>query len=90
MIAGLNTATIYDDVYLITGYFNGTDANGNAFIANITAPLRKEIGCHWIVSGIMEITKTGKPTKTLDYGNGSCDQYATVSVNGYVRTITLH
>lgn len=90
IIAGFSTQTIYDDVYLITGSFNGTDANGNAFIANITTPLRKEVGCHWMVTGVIQITKTNKPLKTLDFGNGSCDQYATVTVNGHVKTITLH
>ncbi len=89
MIAGYGTNTIWDDVYLITGYFNGTDANGNAYVANIINALRKEMGCHWIVSGTIEMVKTGKPLKTLDFGNGSCDQYATVEVNGNIKTITL-
>jgi hypothetical protein len=90
MIAGYGTQTVFDDVHSITGSFNGTDASGNAFVANITAPLQRQIGCHWIVSGTMEILKTGKPLKTLDFGNGACDSTATVTVNGQTRTITLH
>lgn len=89
MIGGYGTVTIYDDIYLITGSFNGTDKNGTAFIANITSPLRREIMCHFFVSGIIEITKAGKPDRTLDFGSGNCDQFATVTCNGQIKTITL-
>ena len=89
-IAGENTLTWADDVYLITGSASGTSAAGNAFSINITKALRKEIGCPHFVSGTVTITPSGKATRVLDYGNGSCDDNATVTINGNTYNIKLH
>lgn len=88
-IAGYVTPTWLDDVYLITGSASGSKTPGNSYTALIINPLRKEIGCKHFVSGSLEITPTGKATRTLDYGNGICDNIATVTINGKVFTIIL-
>jgi hypothetical protein len=79
----------YDDVYLITGSASGTNINGKTFSSNISKPLRREMKCRWIVSGTHEFTPSGKPTRVLDYGNGTCDNDASVTVNGKVYNIKL-
>jgi len=89
-IAGENTPTWFDDVYLITGSADGTSAAGNSFNATITSALRKEIGYKHIVSGILNITPSGKATRILNFGNGVRDDKATVTINGNVYNITLH
>ncbi|MEO0311100.1 MAG: hypothetical protein RIQ89_757 [Bacteroidota bacterium] len=89
MLAGFGTGSLGDDVYNITGSATGTDSNGGSMTATITNPLRKELACRYIVSGTIEITPSNRPTRTLDYGNGSCDNQATVTRNGITRTITL-
>ncbi len=89
-IQGESTPTLNDDVYLVTGSASGTNAHGNAFTASITSALRRELSCHQFVSGIVELTPSGKPTRTIDFGNGACDNQATVTINGNVYTITLH
>ncbi len=89
-IAGESTPTWSDDVYLITGSASGTNAAGNTITLNITKALRKEIGCHHIVSGTVSITPSGKATRVLDYGTGTCDDQATVTINGNTYVITLH
>jgi hypothetical protein len=89
-IAGENTLTWLDDVYLISGTANGTSASGNTFSANTTTALRKEMGYKYIVSGILNITPSGKATRILDFGNGTRDDQATVTINGKVYNITLH
>jgi hypothetical protein len=83
-IAGESTPfDIFDDVYLVTGSASGTDVNGNDFTVNITTALKVAVSCRWIESGILEITPEGLPTRTVDYGSGSCDNQATVTINGY-------
>ena len=78
-----------DDVYLITGSVNGIRPGGKTWTREITTPLRVEIGCRWIVSGTMEITPEDETTITLDWGDGDCDNIATVIVYGVTYTIFL-
>ena len=89
-IAGENTPIWSDDVYLITGTASGTNAHGNTFTAQITSALRKEISCRHFVSGTFTLTPSGKATRTIDFGNGACDDIAPVTINGNVYTITLN
>ena len=89
-IIGESTMVWSDDVYLITGSANGTSASGNSFTMVITSPLRKELSCHNIVSGALEVTPTGKYTRYVNFGSGTCDNIATVTINGNLYTFTLH
>ena len=79
----------WDDVYLITGTADGIRPNGQTWERNIVSPLRIQLSCRWIVSGTMEIQPEGLPLRILDYGNGECDNIATVLVNGVTYTIFL-
>ncbi|MCF8298882.1 MAG: hypothetical protein K9J13_15140 [Saprospiraceae bacterium] len=90
-IAGESTKwpNIWDDVYLISGSANGSNINGVSFTVDITSSLRVEIGCRWIVEGKLELKSQGIATRFVDYGNGSCDNQASVTVNGNVYNITL-
>lgn len=93
MTAGYATPTWTDDEYDITGSATGTSAKGVKFTTTITTALHKKIGCKWFTSGIVEHTPDGKPKRTVDYGNGTCDDQATVTVTGTRKsktyTITL-
>jgi hypothetical protein len=89
MVAGQNTPQLSDDAYDITGSANGINRKGNAFTATITTALHVQAGCPYIESGVVEHTVNNK-TYTLDFGNGTCDNQATITVNGVSRTITLH
>jgi hypothetical protein len=88
-IAGATTLSWLDDVYLITGTASGTGANGNSYTATITTAIKVELSCHWIVSGVLDFTPSGKPTRTIDWGSGTCDNQATVTISGHVYNITL-
>jgi hypothetical protein len=88
-VAGYSTPEWMDDAYEITGTASGTRPDGGSFSAEIITPLRKEISCRWIVSGVMEFTPGDKPTRTIDFGNGDCDDQAVVSIGNWTRTITL-
>lgn len=91
-VAGESTMIWSDDVYSVTGNASGTTANGNTFTSVITTPLVRNmaIGCRkHFVSGVLEHTPAGKATRYIDYGNGACDDQATITINGVTYTITL-
>jgi hypothetical protein len=88
-IEGFGTRTFGDNVFLITGNWSATFKNGTVVSANITTPLRREMACRFIVSGVVELQKNNT-TGTLDFGDGSCDNVATfTNENGESREITL-
>lgn len=88
-IEGVLTPAWNDDVYLITGSSNGTSASGTSFKHTIVKALRKEIGCRHFVSGQLLMQPENKAERLIDYGNGACDNEATVTINGKTFTITL-
>ena len=89
--AGYNTPLVLsDDVYSVTGSAAGTNRKGVSYTTTVQTPLVKRADCFkYYVSGVINITNSNNKTMTLDYGNGACDNTATVSVNGRTRTITL-
>lgn len=79
---GADGLPVWDDVYQITGSESGINRIGIPFNANITEPLRREMNCRWIVSGSRVITTSEYPEREIDFGDGSCDNIATVTVDG--------
>lgn len=71
----------WDDVYLVTGSANGTNAEGEDYTMTITSPLRVQVGCHWVTAGILVI-QSGNYQLIVDYGDGNCDGLVTVTYNG--------
>ncbi|HYV91717.1 MAG TPA: hypothetical protein VE978_08040 [Chitinophagales bacterium] len=88
-IAGESTFLPFDDKYSITGSASGTDRNGNPFTVTITNPVIVAFLCPWIEQGTLEITHGNFPTATLDYGDGTCDDQATITIGNTTTTITL-
>lgn len=87
-IAGENTLTPTDDVYLITGSSSGVNANGLSYTAQITQALRFDLSCQYrLTAGEIELTPQGKLVRTINYGNGGCDNTFTVKIGN--RTITV-
>ena len=90
-VAGEATEERSDDAFDVWGTASGSHADGKSYtaVADKATPLHRIAGCrHW-VSGILNITPAGKPTRSIDFGNGTCDDQAVVTVNGRSRTITL-
>jgi hypothetical protein len=88
-IAGLLTKNIWDDECLVTGTANGINIKGVAYTNTITAALHWKRVCRFVVSGVVKIQREGAAPIILDYGTGDCDAYATVSMNGESKKITL-
>jgi len=71
-IEGFSTGFWGDNVYLITGNGTFTGKMGNVFSKETLTPLRRELSCRFIVSGILQISRNDA-TASLDFGDGSCD-----------------
>lgn len=89
-VAGESTSVRSDDVYEITGNGTVTRPNGNTFTVAISSPLKVANNCNWIEQGIVQITPPNSVVRTLNYGNGNCDNQATLTVNGNTYNIVLN
>jgi hypothetical protein len=88
-IEGYETPEWWDNVFLITGSGTHSNSNGGGFDRTITEPLRREASCSNIVSGIVETVPVNRPTRILDYGDGTCDNLATLTVGDQTFVIRL-
>jgi hypothetical protein len=88
MVAGFGDSLWVNDVYVVNGTADGSNSAGMSVNCVLT-DLRHEHTCHWITSGTLQITPASRPVRTIDFGNGSCDDVATVTKNGVTRTIHL-
>jgi hypothetical protein len=93
----------WDDIYLIEGEATGFNRFGKSYTRTIIDPLVVKPACLWITSGMVEIVnydatitdgvveldESSKTEIVLDYGDGECDDKATISVNGETKEITL-
>jgi hypothetical protein len=87
-IAGSSTPMWTDDKYSITGNGSGVKANGNNWSMTISNPLIIDHNCVFrIISGTIQFQPQGKVLRTLDYGNGTCDNDATVTINNKIFNI---
>lgn len=89
-VAGNNTPRILlDDAFSITGSSLITNSSGNSRTATIETPLHKRVACDHVDEGSIRFQGPNHYA-TLDFGNGTCDAIATISINNYQpRTITL-
>ena len=79
---------IWDDEFEVEGVSTGVNRNGKTYTHQITTPLYIKNACRWIVSGTIDLTVDGK-SATIDYGDGTCDAKATVTMNGETVEINL-
>lgn len=87
---GSATLAVYDDTYNITGSTSGVSSHGKVYASEVTSPLIRRVdrGCrHTYVQGVIEITPDDNPAWVIDFGDGSCDRTATVTVDGQTYTI---
>lgn len=88
-IAGILTPRfIWDDEFQIEGTVSGVNRRGEQYSVVITKPLIRRMACLWLVEGTVTMRR-GDRSLVLDYGNGTCDDLATITANGETREITL-
>ena len=88
-VAGDDTWNHWDDVYFITGSASGTNFKGESYTRNILTALEWATSCRFIMSGSIEIQVGEKSPIVIDYGDGECDNKATVTKDGETREILL-
>ncbi len=96
-IEGLTTVSFLDDIFRIEGSASGKVKRGDLLVAwesNIIEPLIKKFSCRWIVKGKIRTVRVntaanGPWIAVLDFGNGTCDNQAVITINGVSRQITL-
>ena len=92
--AGYGTPIVSDDVFSVTGSDSGTNRKNVTYTTTIQTPLIKRGDCYkYFVAGTVSITNSNNKTLLLNYdpsGTQSCDNVASVTVNGRTKTIILH
>ncbi len=87
-IEGFASGTWTDNVFLITGDRDIAFSSGFNHDLLVLEALRRESTCDYFVSGVLEVTRNNG-TGTLDYGDGTCDNLAVLTINGQEYEITL-
>ncbi len=59
------------------------------YVKVIIKPLVKITGCDYIVSGIIKYKKDGLVIATVDYGDGTCDEWATKTWDGGSKVFSM-
>lgn len=88
-IEGRETPRWRDDVFLIEGGSTASSSTGGSHVREITNPLRRELNCKWFVSGTVLTTPAVRPERLLDFGDGTCDNLATLTIGDRTTTIIL-
>jgi hypothetical protein len=98
-VEGLGTPDLHmDDIFTITGGAYGevrTSTFATTWESSIVEPLYKRFGCPYISKGKVKIIRRNLSADSkwigiLNYGTGTCDNKATLTVNGAERQIILH
>ncbi|HPH17930.1 MAG TPA: hypothetical protein PLE32_04115 [Haliscomenobacter sp.] len=77
-----------DDVYDVTGNIDVLFPNNEVVTWNINTPLLKANNCYWVSKGLGVLKLNGTDIQ-VDYGDGSCDNNAIVTLNGKTFTVKL-
>ena len=86
-IEGLNNLIFGDNVFLVSGNWTITKNDGSVRNVSIIDPLRREMSCRFVVSGVVKIIQ-GEKEITVNYGDGECDDLATALIDG--ETFEFH
>ena len=74
---------------MLLGTTTGINRAGKAYNTNITEPLHFSRDCHWIKKGIIVFNVRDESEAVLNYGDGTCDNIATISRDGEEKEIKL-
>jgi len=85
---GFGTESKLDDIFLRYGNGSVLTSEGAEYTRDITTPLLHDRSCLYIKSGVVELNKDGQEI-TIDFGEGECDRWATVTTDGESKEIDL-
>lgn len=89
-LSGDNTPYANDDEYHVTGTAEGVNTKDVAYSTVISDPLLVQTGCRWIKGGVLTISADNmKDDAALNYGDGYCDNNATLEYKKKEQKLTL-
>ncbi|MDD3878088.1 MAG: hypothetical protein PHT69_15825 [Bacteroidales bacterium] len=78
-----------DDLFIMTGESNGKSTSGYPFTTSIVSQVLLSHGCPWFLNGVIEATPELLEIITIDYGSGSCDKNAKITINAEEMMIEM-
>ena len=87
-VEGVFSGTWTDNVYHVTGNWDTTFTNGFHRSGNVTEKLVRRLSCNYIESGTIDFEQQGF-TAVLDFGDGTCDNEAILTIDGQEILIIL-
>lgn len=85
---GVGSGSWTDNVYRINGNWETNLSNGFERTGVVTQTLVRKLSCLYFVSGKIEVTQESL-TGVIDYGNGTCDNIATITFLGQDFPVVL-
>jgi len=88
----VDTTNWLNNTLNITGGYTVTNSSGASLVATVTTPLVRQLSCRYIVSGVLGFVYTSSSTTvdgSLNYGDGTCDNVASLTVGSTTKNITL-
>ncbi len=87
-LSGFGTEAKADDIFLRTGSGNVITSEGAEYSREITTALLFDRSCRYIKSGVLELNRDDKEV-IIDFGDGECDLWATVTIDGESKLVDL-
>jgi hypothetical protein len=87
-IQGFSSGTWTDNVYEVSGNWDTNFNSGFSRSGTVTQVLVRRLSCLFVESGKLVIERQGQ-TAEIDWGNGTCDNMATLTRNGIEYPIIL-
>ncbi|MFN5649840.1 MAG: hypothetical protein ACK458_20200 [Sphingobacteriales bacterium] len=87
-VAGSATASVLDDEFNVTGEAVIKSSANNELITSSKTPLLRKVTCGNFVSGQLNVAYNGI-AGVLDFGGGTCDKKATLSLGARNYEVTL-
>ena len=78
--------------FSVTGSYNISNSVGESLSAVVTTPLTRVLTCRYVTQGDIAFTyaRSGVSIKgTLDFGNGTCDNNATITIGSNTYPVSL-
>lgn len=87
-VEGVGSGVWLDNVYHVTGNWDTVLTSGFTRSGNVTQALVAKVSCPYLVSGVLDVTQNTL-SGAIDWGDGACDNQATITINGEVYDIIL-
>lgn len=87
-ISGFDTEPCGDNVFEVSGNGTVTRPNGTTISRTIIEPLTIDRVCGYVTAGVV-VVDAPMGERTIDFGDGACDDDATVTIDGETYEIDL-